>query len=280
MSYHVACKTTSSRIQSREESMKTNLPISARSAILVLAAASLLVAAPPTRAQELRDGQAVLRAMHDRYQNNWYRTVTFSQVSTTRNPDGTSKSEIWREALMLPGKLRIDIGPWTDGNGYLFADGTLTSFRGGKIAETRPFVHMLLVLGFDVYRQPPEKTIAIVREKGFDLAAIHEDTWQGQPVYVIGAAKGDLTSRQFWIEKNRLLFVRLIQPDERDKSKLADSRFADYRRLSVGWIAARVEFFIDGKNTFSESYSDIRANPRLDPAILDPKQFNSRHWEK
>lgn len=264
---------------SGDESVATNSSISSRFTILVLLAASLLVPAP-TRAQELPDGQAVLRAMHDRYQNNWYDTVTFSQVSTTHNPDGTSKSEIWREALMVPGELRIDIGPLTDGNGYVFAHDTLTAFHGGKIAETRPFVHMLLVLGFDVYRQPAEKTIATVREKGFDLAAIHDDTWQGQPVYVIGAAKGDLTSRQFWIEKNRLLFVRLIQPDEHDKTKTADSRFADYRRLSVGWIAARVDFFLDGKNTFSESYSNIRVNPKLDPAVFDPKQFNSRHWEK
>ena len=78
--------------------------------VLIFAAISTLV---PTaiRAQEIRDGEALLRAMHDRYQNNWYETLTFTQKSTTHSADGTDKSEIWREALLLPAKLRIDMGP-------------------------------------------------------------------------------------------------------------------------------------------------------------------------
>ena len=51
------------------------------------------------------------------------------------------------------------------------------------------------------------------------MTQIHEEKWEGQDVYVVGAAKGDLKSKQFWIEKNRLLFVRLIEPDEHDASE-------------------------------------------------------------
>ena len=61
-------------------------------------------------AQNIRDGSDVLRAMHDRYKSSWYDTVTFTQKSTTYNPDGTTKVETWYEAALLPGKLRIDIG--------------------------------------------------------------------------------------------------------------------------------------------------------------------------
>lgn len=247
--------------------------------MLVLAA--ICVFAPAAqRAQEIRDGGALLRAMHDRYQNNWYETLTFTQKSTTHNADGTDKSEIWREALLLPGKLRIDIGPLADGNGVLVADGTYTSFKGGKIAATRPFVHMLLVLGFDVYRQTPQVTLDQVKGQGFDLSKLREDTWEGEPAYVVGAGKGDLKSKQFWIEKKRLLFLRLIQPDRSDPSKTSESRFADYRQLPVGMVAARVEFFVEDKRVFSEEYSEIVANPKLDPAVFDPEQFTSQHWEK
>jgi hypothetical protein len=31
---------------------------------------------------------------------------------------------------------------------------------------------------------------------------------------------------------------------------------------------------------FSEEYSDIRDNVKLDAAVFDPKQFNATHWEK
>ena len=250
-----------------------------RRAVLILAAVCALLAAG-IPAQEIRDGETLLRAMHGRYQNNWYETLTFTQKSTTHNDDGTDKSEIWHEAMLLPGNLRIDIGPPADGNGMLVANGALTSFQNGKASDPHPFVHMLLVLGFDVFRQPTQATVDQIKGQGFDLTKLREDSWDGESVYVVGADKGDLKSKQFWVEKKRLLFVRMIAPDRRDAAKTADSRFADYRQLPVGWVAARVEFFVAGKNVFTEEYSEIQTNPKLDPAIFDRRQFNSQHWEK
>lgn len=243
--------------------------------LIVLSAASPAVAGPA----KISNGKDLLRAMHDRYQDDWYQTLTFEQTSTTHNPDGTSKSEIWHEALEVPGRLRIDIGEPSKGDGALVADGSLTRFHAGKITESRPFVHMLLVLGFDVYRQPARQTIEEVAGQGFDLTKLHEDTWEGVPVYVVGADAGDLKTKQFWIDKERLLFVRVIDPDLHDKAKTDDTRFMDYRKVSPGWVAARVELYVDGKNVFSERYADIRVNPKLDPEIFDQRQFTKRHWE-
>jgi hypothetical protein len=45
-------------------------------------------------------------------------------------------------------------------------------------------------------------------------------------------------------------------------------------KLSTGWISARVEFYIDGKNTFNEDYFDIKPNMKFDPAVFDPQKFN------
>jgi hypothetical protein len=109
---------------------------------------------------------------------------------------------------------------------------------------------------------------------------VREDSWEGQPVYVVGADKGDLKSKQFWVEEDRLLFVRLIEPAGSDPKKMEETRFEDYRQLAPGWIAARVELRIDDKKVFAEEYSDIQVNAKLDPAVFDPKQFNSQHWEK
>jgi len=158
----------------------------------------------------------------------------------------------------------------------LLAEDKLIRFQNNEVTASRPFVHMLLVLGFDVYRQPVETTIGQVKAQAFDLTKVHEDTWEGRPVYIIGADKGDLRSKQFWIEKDRLLFVRLIEPDDRDPAKTDGTRFTDYRQLSVGWVAARVEFYADGKNVFSEVYSDMKVNPKLDPALFNPNQFKAQ----
>ena len=240
----------------------------------------LLITSLGARAEDVRSGEAVLRAMHDRYQASWYQSVTFTQKSTTYKSDGTSSAAMWYEAALLPGKLRIDIGPAVKGNGYIFSDGNITIVKENKVAATRHDVNMLLVLGFDVYRQDPVATIKIVKDEGYDLSKLRDDVWEGKPVYVVGADQGDLKSRQFWVTKDTLLFVREIEPAQGEADKLDDIRFIHYQPLAGGWIAAGVEVYSDGKKVFSEDYTDIQANVKLHPGTFDPQQFSSTHWEK
>jgi outer membrane lipoprotein-sorting protein len=263
-----------------DEFLKEKTRVSARWMGIAILAGICALSGGQSSAQEVRSGEDVLRVMHDKYRTDWYETLTFTQKSITHKPDGTSSSEIWHEAAMVPGKLRIDIGPVSEGNGILVADGALTSFKDGKVSGTRPFVHMLLVLGFDIYKQDPKVTIEEVKGQGFDLTKVHEEDWAGKAVYVVGADKGDLKSKQFWVEKKSLLFVRMIEPDKKDLAKTNDTRFVDYRKLPVGWVAAGVEFYVDGKLVFTEEYSEIEANPKLDAAVFDAKQFGTAHWEK
>jgi hypothetical protein len=242
--------------------------------------APLLVLCTLAQGQQARDGESVIRAMHDRYKDSWYKTVTFTQKSTTYNADGTTKVETWYEAASLPGKLRIDIGKPGDGNGYLMTDGTLTIMKSGEVAGTKPYVNILLVLGFDAYTQDPVATAKVVKEEGYDLSKVREDVWDGKPVYVVGADKGDLKAKQFWVEKDSLLFVRVIEPSPSDAAKIDDIRFVDYRKLASAWIAARVEVHSDDKLVFSEDYTEIQGDVKLDAGVFDPKQFNATHWEK
>jgi hypothetical protein len=41
-----------------------------------------------------------------------------------------------------------------------------------------------------------------------------------------------------------------------------------------------VEVHVDEKLVFSEDYTDIVCNAKLDPGTFDPKQFSATHWEK
>ena len=244
--------------------------------LLILALLTFTLA----HAQEIHSGDGLLRAMHERYQSSWYKTITFTQKSTTYKADGSSTAETWYEAALLPGKLRIDIGPAASGNGYVLADGTVTILQDNKVVGTHARVNMLLVLGFDVYRQVPDTTIKIVKGEGYDLSKLREDIWEGHPAYVVGADKGDLKSKQFWVAKDTLLFVREIEPARGDPKKLDDIRFTDYRPLAGAWVAARVEVYSDDRKVFSEDYTDIQANVKLDPGTFDPQQFSATHWEK
>ena len=244
--------------------------------IVILSSLPLNVA----HAQTIRNGEDLLRAMHERYKDSWYQTVTFTQKSTTYKQDGTSTAETWYEAALLPGRLRIDIGPASNGKGYIFSDGNVSVIKDNKVVSSVKSINMLLVLGFDVYRQVPEVTINVVKGEGYDLSKLREDSWDGKPAYVAGAEKGDLKSKQFWIAKDTLLFLREIEPARDEASKVDDIRFIHYQPLAEAWITAGVEVYSKDRKVFSEDYSDIRTNVKLEAAVFDPEKFSTTHWEK
>ncbi len=238
-------------------------------ALVVLASVSASTQTVSTTAQ-------LISSMHDRYAGKWYRTLTFQQQSITHKPDGTQTTELWHEAVLLPGHLRIDIGDRSAGNGMLFANNQVHIFRDGKLASERSYIHPLLVLGFDVYMQPVSTTLQELQDLHFDLASLHEDSFDGRPMYVVGAKSGDLHTKQFWIDKERLYFVRLIETSEHEPAVVQDIRFEDYQQVNGGgWLAERVSVLADGKLVFEEKYSDVKINPPLKESLFDPTSFLS-----
>jgi len=240
---------------------------------LVLVVALLQAATPQRPITTPRD---LLDAMRARYEGKWYRTVTFVQDVMERRPDGTmTRGGAWREWLASPGKLRIEFLPADSGNGALFTNDSQYVFRADSLIRARPFIHPLLVLGFDVYAQPVEKTIAALTQRHFDLSVLHETTWENRPVWVVGAKAGDLHSRQFWVDKERLVFVRMLEPAPQDTTKTSETRFSKYYALDGGWMAPEVEFLLDGQRVFFEEYRDIKANVAIPAALWDPRQWKA-----
>ena len=188
----------------------------------------LILLAMPAFAADIKTGDDVIAAMYKKYAGKWYKTLTFVQKTIHHQPDGTTTFEMWHEAMTVPGKLRIDFVDSKTGDGILFADGKIYSYRDGKPATGRPFVHPLMVLGFDVYGQPAATTVEQVKGLGIDLSVLHEEKWMGKDVYVVGAKQGDVTTPQFWVDKKDLVFVRLIQQSGRDKKSVAETQFNKY----------------------------------------------------
>lgn len=228
--------------------------------------ASALLATPP-------DGREVIKAMRDRYAGKWYRTLTFVQKNTATRPDGTREHSVWREYATLPGKLRIEFEPADSGNGALFVNDSQFIFRADSLVSAAPFVHPLMVLGFDVYFDPVDRTVARLAQLKFDLAVVREDTWQGRPVWVVGAKAGDLHTRQFWIDKERLVFVRLLEPGQRDTARTSDIRFNKYRPVGDAWLSPEVAFLVDGQERFFEEYTEVRTDVPLAARLFDPRKW-------
>jgi len=222
-----------------------------------------------------RDGRELIRAMHDRYAGTWYRTLSFTQHNTATDSLGRETHSTWKEYAFLPGGLRIDFLPADSGGGALFRGDSEYVFQGDTLARAFPFVHPLLVLGFDVYLQPVDTTLAKLERLGIDLSLIREDTADGRPVYVVGAAAGDRQHVQFWVDRERLVFLGILQPNRRDPTRVAESRFEDYRQVGQAWLSARVAFAVNGRRVWLEEYVDIRTGMPLDPGLFDPRRFAS-----
>lgn len=223
---------------------------------------------PLTADAAVTDARQLVGAMHGRYGRSWYRTLTFTQATYRKGPDGSVSEETWREWAALPGRLRIEMDDPMEGTDALYARDSLFVYRDGALAAARPERNPLLLWGFDVYAQPPAETLRILEEEGYSLDAFREDTWNGRPAYVLGVPE----SGEVWVDRERLLFVRLVEPGA--DGQLQDVRFEDYRPLAGGWIAPRVEVWVDGDRVFWEEYSDVEAGATLDPVLFDPRRWS------
>ncbi len=226
-----------------------------------------------------KSGEDLVRRMHDRYAGKWYGNVTF--VQTTTFPD--RPAETWYEAGTIPGKLRIDVAPLDSMNAFMFLGDSTIVFHGGKRVAAQQDRNLLMTLGFDVYGQAPETTIEQLRAQSIDLGKLHEDTWHGARVWVVGADKGDTATTQFWVEQDRLLFVRLIEShtsrkDPQAPPSLLDITFEDYRPLAKAWVAPRCVIKANGKEVQREEYHDIRADVKLQGDLYDSETYHTAEW--
>lgn len=246
----------------------------------LLLALLILLVSPATFAAKITNTEQLVQAMQKKYAKSWYQTATFVQKTTNIDKDGNRKVETWYEALSVPGSLRIDFTPTKDGNGILFTNGQIYVFKNGNVDTNRPFIHPLLILGFDIYRLPQTDVIEKLKALKFDLSIFREDTWQGRKVYVVGAKSGDLHLPQFWIDQKNLYFVRMLRPAGKDGTQTQETQFNKYQKLGGGWMSPEVIFMVDGKIMTTEEYSELRANVQLPNKLFDPQSFATVHWRE
>ncbi len=230
-----------------------------------------------------RDGLALLNRMRDAYLGKWFRTVTFTQLTTMHRPTGVTDTSTWYEALLTPDRLRIDFGDLKDGNGVIYTADSLYVVRGGAVTRTAASGNPFLPFVAGVYAQPIDATLKQIRPYNFDLSRLYSDTWENRPVYVVGSsAATDTTSPQFWVDTERLVVVRmLVHLNPAQPADVADIRLMDYRPVSGGWLAVKVDIMQGGKVVQKEEYSDWRGNVDLPRDFFVAEKWSTvPHWHR
>lgn len=236
---------------------------------------------PGPAATPPQDGTALLRQMREAYVGKWFKTVTFVQQTIQTRPNGVVDTTIWYEALLSPDRLRIDFSDPKSGNGVIYTADSVYVVRGGKVARTAASGNPFLPFVQGVYDQPLETTLRQIQPYKFDLTKIRTATWDGRTAYVVGSqSASDTTSPQFWIDRDRLVVVRMIlglnpaAPAER-----ADIVLRDYRPVGGGWLAVQVDIMEGGKVVQKEVYSDWRGNVELPADFFVAEKWSEvPHW--
>ncbi|MCP4724328.1 MAG: hypothetical protein GY863_04805 [bacterium] len=223
---------------------------------------------------QILTGEDVIRAMYAKYEGKWFRNMSLKQNIIRYNRDGTVRSDgIMTEQLRLPGIVRGNTLPMEDGNAEIFKDNTYHIFQNGKLVNKQRYIHGVLILGFDVYLQEPEKTIALLEEDGVDFSKMHETVWQDKPVYVVGTDSSDLSVNQFWIEKERLVVVRLFKKSVRNAAMVNEIQFNKLEPLGEGWVAGELIFKLNGKMYIHETYVEFKIEDGFPDKIFDVENF-------
>lgn len=217
----------------------------------------------------------LLKAMHDRYDGKYLRTISFLQNNTSYTPTGQERKSQWYEHIEVPGKLRIAFLPATQKSGLVLVDNRIATFDNGIRVDFRPNINPLLLLTTDVYVAPIAAITRDLDSLGVDTEIIRSDDWQGQPVYVVGAKAGDTTSNQFWVDKDNLRLVRFIQSSKSGtRTVVSDTRVQNYKEIEGFDIPTEFLVIRNGKPVWREQYADVRINEEFPAGTFDQARWN------
>jgi len=253
--------------------------------LLFIAIAALPLLCAVAEAQEPpATGRDLLRVMRGAYGEAWFKTLVFTQATTTRDSAGNERVATWYESLRYTDaggtQLRIDTGDPALGNGVLYSPDSLWVFRSGTLVRARAGGNRLLPLVEGAYVQPVERTERELAAAGVDLTRpVVQGTWRGRPVWIAGAsAAGDTTAPQIWVDVETRAVVRAIFPPVAG-APVMDVRLDSLVRTGGGWLATRCEFWVAGRLVQAEEYHGWRTGVDLPAALFDPATWSTApHW--
>jgi len=217
--------------------------------------------------EKITNGYDLIRAMNIQYQGKWYDKLFIEQKIEFFKEGKPYRDEVSYEYLMLPGKARNYMGDPEEGNYEIYLNDSMYVFQSDSLVHKQDAVYPLLVLGFDVYLQKPEKTFKQLNMSHFNMKKMHLAEWRDRPVFVVGAAKGDDKSPQFWIDKERLYCVR-VKYNPMSKIQI-DIELNEFKPLNEAWIATHFTYKRNGELIIVENYLDYSVPDNIDPELFN-----------
>src|SRR4051812_22677040 len=239
------------------------------------ATAAKPAAAKPGAGIRVTSSAALIKAMHDRYDGKYLKTMSFLQNNTQYRTTGEETKSQWYEHIEIPGKLRIAFLPSTQRSGLVQVGDRVASFDNGIRVDFRPSVNPLLLLTADVYAAPVATVLRGLDSLHVDGSIIRNDEWEGDAVYVVGAKAGDTTSNQYWVDRDNLRLVRFIQAQKNgDRTIVSDIHVLNYKDIQGFDVPTEFVVLRNGKPVWREQYADVRINDEFPTGTFDQARWN------
>lgn len=221
-------------------------------------------------------GNDLINQMYKKWSGKWYKNFTFEQNVYYYKDNKIIKEDIWQEVINSPANLHIRFNGFETNNGMIFRNDSIYYFTNGEITKKEHRVHHLLLLGFDVYFYKPSESIQKLKTLGFDLSKTYQSNWQNREVYIVGADNNsDLTSSQFWIDKERLYLVRVIL---NTNGIVREVEMNNYTLIENNWVATDIVFKTNNEVTMIEKYFNIKFPKFIDGSLFDVNKFKKTKW--
>ncbi|MFZ1784922.1 MAG: hypothetical protein WAU23_06930 [Ferruginibacter sp.] len=220
--------------------------------------------------------QDMVQQMYAQHAANFRYSLSFVQETNFYRNDSLIKTDTWFEVLVYPDKLRIDINNPDDGNAIFFVNDSSFRFQKYELKNKGPQPHDLLFLLGGMYSYPLTEVYTRLKGFGYDAGKSYETTWKGKPVVVIGADKAETESNQFWVDKEKMVTVRILNNKQGQQSEII---CGDHLKLGKGWCETNIEFYVNGKLRQTEKYRNLKQNFSINMDYLDPyKMGQVKFW--
>ena len=217
-----------------------------------------------------KTGTEVIRFLHETYRNGPCRAYTFSQKNTHYRNDSIVGTSEWHEAIEFPDKFRINFGDRALGNFVIFKNDSSYRYKNGELKTKKAEANTLLLLLGGMYYRSLEDVLARLEKAGYNTTVLSKQRLNRQKVYVVGAAKGDLSSNQIWISKNTWRIMRIIEKTGGNGSM--DISFDRHQAHCKGYVESKVTFKRNGKTEQVEEYEAITPLENFPDDVFNPVQ--------
>jgi outer membrane lipoprotein-sorting protein len=218
----------------------------------------------------------LLDAMQTKHRGAWFKNFTFAQQTIRFKQDGSVRdTAVWNEAVQYPDFFRIDYNE--NGRFIIFRNDSSFRFENFEFQRSGVEPQEFLLFKGGLYFQPASSILQKLKKYGYDTSIFREDYLNGKRAYVVGAQKGDLSAKQFWVDADNFYTLRRVS--KLSGERVLDVQYRDHVKIEGGWVEQAVLFYLDGRKIQIENYFDIKIHNTLNENIFDPNDPD-KYWYK